>query len=233
MYYDKGWSWKAAVAGFAAYAVGAAGFEIAMVFASRVRPLFRRESRQQHRCSEADLSLTPPTSQRVEHIGSDGLTMTWGILSDIFLAIGFAPQFYEIYKAQEVIGLSYLFLFMDSLGAVFSLVSLACKDVLDIIALVGYVAVLGLEIVIVLLALVLNPRARRARMRDGVDEGEGEGQGEKGFPSAQPTLVCEEAPTLKCGNLEAAPPAAAPPAAAANDDSIAAEQPPKLPVVPV
>jgi hypothetical protein len=33
MYYDKGWSWKAAVAGFAAYAVGAAGFEIAMVFA--------------------------------------------------------------------------------------------------------------------------------------------------------------------------------------------------------
>lgn len=38
MYYDQGWSWKAAVAGFAAYAVGAAGFEIAMVFASRVGP---------------------------------------------------------------------------------------------------------------------------------------------------------------------------------------------------
>lgn len=152
--------------------------------------------------------------------------MTWGILSDVFLAIGFAPQFYEIYKAKEVIGLSYLFLFMDSLGAVFSLVSLACKDVLDIIALVGYVAVLGLEVVIFLLALALNPRARRARMRDGVVEGGGEGQGEeKGFPSAQPTLVCDEAPTLKCGNLEAAP-------AAANDDSIAAEQP-KLPVVPV
>lgn len=155
--------------------------------------------------------------------------MTWGILSDVFLAIGFAPQFYEIYRAKEVIGLSYLFLFMDSLGAVFSLVSLACKDVLDIIALVGYVAVLGLEIVIVLLALVLNPRARRARARDGVAEvkGEGLGKGEKGLPSEQPTLVCEEAPTLKCGNLEAAAPAAA-----ANDDSRAAEQP-KLPVVPV
>ncbi|KWU45780.1 hypothetical protein RHOSPDRAFT_32711 [Rhodotorula sp. JG-1b] len=201
MYYDKGWSWKAAVAGFAAYAVGAAGFEIAMVFASR----------------------------RVEHIGSDGLTMTWGILSDVFLAIGFAPQFYEIYKAKEVIGLSYLFLFMDSLGAVFSLVSLACKDQLDIIALIGYVAVLGLEIVIVLLALVLNPRARRARVRDGVAEvkGEGEGEGEKGLASEQPTLVCGEAPTLKCGNVKAAPPAAA-----ANDDARAAEQP-KLPVVPV
>ena len=157
--------------------------------------------------------------------------MTWGILSDVFLAIGFAPQFYEIYKAKEVIGLSYLFLFMDSLGAVFSLVSLACKDQLDIIALIGYVAVLGLEIVIVLLALVLNPRARRARVRDGVaevkGEGEGEGEGEKGLASEQPTLVCEEAPTLKCGNVKAAPPAAA-----ANDDARAAEQP-KLPVVPV
>lgn len=180
-----------------------------------------------HVSSRLELTCSLLPSQRVEHIGSDGLTMTWGILSDIFLAIGFAPQFYEIYKAKEVIGLSYLFLFMDSLGAVFSLVSLACKDVLDIIALVGYVAVLGLEIVIFLLALVLNPRARRARVRDGVVEGEGEGEGEKGLASEQPTLVCEEAPTLKCGNLEAASAAAA-----ANDDARAAEQP-KLPVVPI
>lgn len=149
--------------------------------------------------------------------------MTWGILSDIFLAVGFAPQFYEIYRAKEVVGLSYLFLFMDSLGAIFSLVSLACKSELDIIALVGYVAVLGLEVVIVLLALILNPRARRTRARDAVED-------DKGLSSAESTILCEEAPTLKCGNLEAAGAEASTRSSA--DVPVATEQP-KLPVVPV
>jgi len=132
--------------------------------------------------------------------------MLWGILSDIFLAVGFLPQYVEIYKAREVYALSYLFLFMvrfsllplstklsirahtpsflqDSLGAVFSIMSLAFKDEFDGIAFAGYGArlstvdsvillltllpatavVLIFELVIFLLALILNPRARRLR----------------------------------------------------------------------
>lgn len=83
--------------------------------------------------------------------------MTWGILSDIFLVLGFVPQFYEIYKVKKVHALSYMFLFMvscdvaptnrdialtccdqDSLGAVFSILSLAFKSNLDVIAFIGY-----------------------------------------------------------------------------------------------
>ncbi|GAA5979087.1 hypothetical protein JCM10908_002800 [Rhodotorula pacifica] len=168
LYYDKGRSWKTAVAAFLAYAVAAAGFEVAMVFASR----------------------------HVEHNGSNGLTMTWGILSSVFLTVGFIPQLYEIYLAKEVAGLSYLFLFLDSSGAVFSILSLAFKSKLDIIALVGYIAVLVLEILIVVLALVLNPRARRARARESIG-------GMKTCPSTQTTLACDdETPTGKCGDLE-------------------------------
>lgn len=87
--------------------------------------------------------LTTPTSdtaQAVEDRGSSGLTMLWGILSDVFLVVGFIPQFIEIYKAREVYALSYIFLAMDSAGAVFSIVSLAMKSTLDGIALAGYCA---------------------------------------------------------------------------------------------
>jgi len=36
----------------------------------------------------------------------------------------YSPQFWQIYKDREVVGLSYLFLAMDTLGAVFSILSL-------------------------------------------------------------------------------------------------------------
>lgn len=50
--------------------------------------------------------------------------MPFGILSDICLAAGFFPQFWQIWKDREVIGLSYIFLAMDTIGAVFSILSL-------------------------------------------------------------------------------------------------------------
>ncbi|POY73529.1 hypothetical protein BMF94_3466 [Rhodotorula taiwanensis] len=172
LYYDRKWTIWGALGAFAAYGVATAGFEVGMVYASR----------------------------HVEHhLHNNGLTMTWGILSDIFLVLGFVPQFYEIYKVKKVHALSYMFLFMDSLGAVFSILSLAFKSNLDVIAFIGYLAVLILEIVIVLLALVLNPRARRreaALAEDKQLDTEG-----RGMPSAQATLVDDEPPSLKCANL--------------------------------
>ncbi|BGP22117.1 cystinosin/ERS1p repeat protein [Rhodotorula toruloides] len=161
LYYDRKWRWYAAAGAFAAYACAAAGFEVGMVYASRA----------------------------VEDRGSKGLTMLWGILSDVFLAVGFIPQFIEIYKAREVYALSYTFLAMDSAGAVFSIVSLAMKPTLDGIAFTGYLIVLVLEIAIFILAILLNPRARRRRA--ALDKTGGAGA--DGSPSETTTHIAPEA----------------------------------------
>ncbi|GAA5974147.1 hypothetical protein JCM11641_003464 [Rhodosporidiobolus odoratus] len=137
LHYDRGYKWYSAyLGGFATYAVVCAGFEVGMVYACRAG----------------------------EKVGNSGGTMFFGILSDITLTAGFLPQFVEIYKLQEVVGLSYIFLAMDSMGALFSILSLVFKDEkLDATALAGYVAVIILEATCGILALILNPRARRRR----------------------------------------------------------------------
>ena len=48
------------------------------------------------------------------------------------------PQYWEIYKFKEVIGISVLFMLVDMLGGVFSDLSLAFKDSFDVVAGVAY-----------------------------------------------------------------------------------------------
>ena len=48
------------------------------------------------------------------------------------------PQYYEIYKYKEVIGVSLMFMFVDMMGGVFSDLSLAFKDRFDIVAGIAY-----------------------------------------------------------------------------------------------
>ncbi|GAA5903048.1 hypothetical protein JCM6882_009678 [Rhodosporidiobolus microsporus] len=146
LHYDRQWKWYAAyLGGFATYAVICAGFEAGLVFALRA----------------------------AEHKGIKGATMLFGILSDVLLGAGFFPQLYEIYKLKEVVGVSYLFLFMDSLGAVFSIMSLAFKssESIDVIALCGYVVVIFFEVLVGILAFVLNPRAKARRTASGEETG--------------------------------------------------------------
>jgi hypothetical protein len=50
----------------------------------------------------------------------------------------FSPQYYEIWKHGEVIGISIIFMIIDLLGGVFSDLSLAFKKDLDIVAAVTY-----------------------------------------------------------------------------------------------
>ncbi|GAA5826201.1 hypothetical protein JCM11251_007205 [Rhodosporidiobolus azoricus] len=138
LHYQRKWKWYAAYLGaFSAYAVVCAGFEVGMVYACRTL-----QDRHNH-----------------------GLTMFFGILSAVMLGGGFIPQYYEIYRLKEVIGVSYLFLFMDSLGAVFSIISLAFRkgEPIDVIALVGYIIIIVAEVALGLLAFFLNPRARARR----------------------------------------------------------------------
>lgn len=47
------------------------------------------------------------------------------------------PQYWEIYKLKEVVGVSLLFMAVDIAGGVFSLLSLFFREDLDIAALVS------------------------------------------------------------------------------------------------
>lgn len=49
-----------------------------------------------------------------------------------------SPQYYEIYKHREVVGISILFIIVDLLGGVFNDLSLAFKSEFDVIAGVTY-----------------------------------------------------------------------------------------------
>lgn len=48
------------------------------------------------------------------------------------------PQYYEIYRHKEVIGISTTFMLIDCLGGVFSDLSLAFKDKFDVVAATTY-----------------------------------------------------------------------------------------------
>lgn len=48
------------------------------------------------------------------------------------------PQYYEVYRRHEVVGISILFMVIDCLGGVFSTLSLAFAEKFDVIAGVTY-----------------------------------------------------------------------------------------------
>ncbi|KZT70733.1 hypothetical protein DAEQUDRAFT_764312 [Daedalea quercina L-15889] len=92
----------------------------------------------------------------------------FGIASSVTIAIGLLPQYYEIWKHKEVIGISILFMTVDMLGGVFNDLSLAFKSEFNVIASVTYSLVVVMDGLVILLALILNPLARRRRKRAAV-----------------------------------------------------------------
>ncbi|KAG7093946.1 hypothetical protein E1B28_007579 [Marasmius oreades] len=118
-----------------------AAFEVAMVFAVR-----------------------PSYSQGLSS-GRTG-TQFFGIFFSVLLALGLLPEYYEIYKHREVIGISITFMIIDALGGVFSDLSLIfASGKFDVIAAIGYTLVFAMDLVIIVAALILNPLARRKRNR--------------------------------------------------------------------
>lgn len=97
------------------------------------------------------------------------------------------PQYYQIYKHKEVLGISVLFMIIDLLGGIFNDLSLAFKDEFDVVAGVTYSLVvvsllccvsstlaspvfsaisLSLQVmdgIVILCAVILNPLANRRR----------------------------------------------------------------------
>jgi len=70
--------------------------------------------------------------------GNDTPVKSFGIISSILLSVALFPQYIEIYRHKEVIGISITFMVVDLLGGVFSDLSLAFKDEFDIIASISY-----------------------------------------------------------------------------------------------
>ncbi|KAI9064804.1 hypothetical protein FKP32DRAFT_1569181 [Trametes sanguinea] len=123
------------VAMYAGVIILSAGFEVGMIFA--VKPAYNS--------------------------GNTRPVQFFGIFSSVLIALALLPQYWEIYKHKEVIGISVLFMFVDMLGGVFSDLSLAFKTEFDVIAGITYSLVVVMDAVVLVCALILNPRAKRRR----------------------------------------------------------------------
>ncbi|TCD71814.1 hypothetical protein EIP91_003157 [Steccherinum ochraceum] len=182
LYYDRKYSKAKALAAFLAMMTVVAGFEAGMIFAIKASPAY--------------------------NAGNTAPVKFFGIMSAVIISLALLPQYYEIYKHKEVIGISTTFMLVDCLGGVFSDLSLAFKDKFDVIAAITYSLVVNpvsLAIntstscaashplrrlthygIVLILALILNPRARRRRKQDA----------EAGNESTAPTSAHAESDSL-------------------------------------
>ncbi|KAG6856252.1 hypothetical protein H0H87_006008 [Tephrocybe sp. NHM501043] len=67
---------------------------------------------------------------------------------------------------KEVVGISMLFITIDWLGGIFSIISLLFRPEFDVLAGVAYALVIVMDGVVILAALILNPFARRRRREE-------------------------------------------------------------------
>ncbi|CDO69633.1 hypothetical protein BN946_scf184851.g21 [Trametes cinnabarina] len=136
-HYERKRTRTVSVAMYAAVLVLSAGFEVGMIFA--VKPAYNS--------------------------GNTRPVQFFGIFSSVLIALALLPQYWEIYKHKEVVGISVMFMFVDMLGGVFSDLSLAFKTQFDVIAAITYSLVVVMDGVVLICAMILNPRARRRRKR--------------------------------------------------------------------
>ncbi|KAI0845650.1 PQ loop repeat-domain-containing protein [Daldinia vernicosa] len=94
-----------------------------------------------------------------------------GIIANILLAVGLLPPYGELWKRRgRVIGINFVFLSMDWLGAFFSLMSLAAQNSFDILGGVLYIVCILLESGIFLSHLIWLFRTRKLR-KDAASRG--------------------------------------------------------------
>lgn len=95
-----------------------------------------------------------------------------GVISAVLINVGLIPQYYEIYKRNAVVGVSYLFLGIDCAGAVFSFMSLPF-DQWDILAAISYGLLVVEECGIFALGLAFWIRDRKGKAADEDDSTNG------------------------------------------------------------
>jgi uncharacterized protein with PQ loop repeat len=88
-----------------------------------------------------------------------------GIIAAVLLGVGLLPPYWELYKRKgQVVGINFIFLTIDSLGAFFSIMSLVAQDGdFDILGCILYVVILVLEGGIFMSHLIWLVRSRKER----------------------------------------------------------------------
>ncbi|KAH8164452.1 hypothetical protein CIB48_g3800 [Xylaria polymorpha] len=110
---------------------------------------------------EAALILT---IRPVYKAGNETPVIVIGVVAAILLAAGLLPPYGEAWKRRgRIIGINFVFLVMDFLGALFSLLSLAAQHTFDILGGVMYIVCIFLEIGIFATHLIWLFRTRQIR----------------------------------------------------------------------
>ncbi|KAI1378873.1 PQ loop repeat-domain-containing protein [Hypoxylon crocopeplum] len=104
------------------------------------------------------------TLQPLYDAGNGTGVLVVGIIANILLAFGLLPPYGEIWKRRgRVIGINFVFLSMDWLGAFFSLMSLAAQNSFDVLGGVLYIVCILLESGIFLSHMIWLLRTRKLR----------------------------------------------------------------------
>ncbi|KFY00462.1 hypothetical protein O988_03295 [Pseudogymnoascus sp. VKM F-3808] len=141
--YGNGWSWfKASIYGITTAAIFG-GAQAVLILT--LRPLYNR--------------------------GINYPMIIVGVIASILVAVGLLPPYYEMWKRRgRVVGISLWFIFIDLMGAFFSLMALVAQHEFDILGGVLYIAVIILELGILIshaIWLVRTRSVRRAAALEG------------------------------------------------------------------
>ncbi|KAL8743289.1 MAG: hypothetical protein Q9190_004349 [Brigantiaea leucoxantha] len=122
--------------------------------------------------------------------------ITVGIIAAILLAAGLIPPYFELWKRSgRVVGINFVFLSIDFLGAFFSLMALVAQREFDALGGVLYIVCLVLEAGIFAsqaVFLVRSRKLRRSAKEMGVDFDEVEGAEKYVFPRPAKEAEAEE-----------------------------------------
>ncbi|KAK0729741.1 hypothetical protein B0H67DRAFT_559497 [Lasiosphaeris hirsuta] len=141
MYHENWATWKASLLG-AAIIIIFGGIEAALILT--LKPVYDR--------------------------GNETPMLIVGIVAAILLAVGLLPPYGEIWKRRgRVIGINWIFLTMDWLGAVFSLMALVAQLTFDVLGGVLYILCACLELGIFVSHLIWLLRTRKLRKAAAAD----------------------------------------------------------------
>ncbi|KAF7356190.1 PQ-loop-domain-containing protein [Mycena venus] len=123
-----------------------------------------------------------PRVRRGQRARAARATDFFGLFGSALIGLGLAPQYVEIWRRREVVGISRVLLVLDMLGGVFMDLSLAFHDNFNVVAGITYSLIVPanstsdpnqvLETIVLLAALILNPRAEKRRQRVASETGE-------------------------------------------------------------